>query len=86
MTVSDITDVASPTLLYLILHLFTFVRRLPIGIAGLLACCFGIAGAVVGMSQVWYTGPIGKMAGATFGADLGFEVRQRVLDITELPF
>ncbi|KAF8555380.1 hypothetical protein OG21DRAFT_1507789 [Imleria badia] len=48
--------------------------KLPIGIAGLLASCFGIAGAVVGMSQVWYTGPIGKMAGATYGADLGFEL------------
>lgn len=27
------------------------------------------------MSEVWYTGPLGKMAGAEFGADLGFEVR-----------
>lgn len=53
-----------------------FACRLPIGIAGLSACCFGIAGAVVGMSQVWYTGPIGKLAGATVGADLGFEVCQ----------
>ena len=52
-----------------------FNRRLPIGIAGLLAAFFGIAGAAIGMSQVWYTGPVGKMAGATFGADLGFEVR-----------
>ncbi|KAH0835002.1 cytosine-purine permease [Lanmaoa asiatica] len=48
--------------------------KLPIGIAGLLACCFGIAGTVIGMSQAWYTGPIGKMAGATYGADLGFEL------------
>jgi NCS1 nucleoside transporter family len=48
--------------------------KLPIGVAGLLACCFGIVGAVVGMSQVWYTGPIGKMAGGTHGADLGFEL------------
>ncbi|KAI9566325.1 cytosine-purine permease [Boletus coccyginus] len=48
--------------------------KLPIGMAGLSACCFGIAGAVVGMSQIWYTGPIGKMAGAMYGADLGFEL------------
>jgi NCS1 nucleoside transporter family len=48
--------------------------RLPLGIAGVLAACFGAAGAVVGMSEVWYTGPIGKMAGAEFGADLGFEL------------
>ena len=46
-----------------------------------MACCFGIAGAVVGMSQVWYIGPIGKMAGAASGADLGFEVRQKGLNI-----
>ncbi|KIK79423.1 hypothetical protein PAXRUDRAFT_834106 [Paxillus rubicundulus Ve08.2h10] len=48
--------------------------RLPLGIAGILAACFGVAGAAVGMSQVWYTGPIGKLAGATYGADLGFEI------------
>ena len=35
-------------------------RRLPIGIAAMLANRFGIAGAVVGMSQVWYTGRSGK--------------------------
>ena len=27
------------------------------------------------MSQVWYTGPIGKMADPTHGVNLGFEVR-----------
>ncbi|TFK32555.1 cytosine-purine permease [Crucibulum laeve] len=48
--------------------------KLPIGIAGILAGCFGVAGAVVGMAQVWYTGPIGRMAGGAFGTDLGFEL------------
>ena len=48
--------------------------RLPIGFAGVLAGCFGVAGAVVGMSEVWYTGPLGKDAGDLYGADLGFEV------------
>jgi hypothetical protein len=52
----------------------TIFSRLPLGIAGILSMCFGIAGAVVGMSEVWYTGPLGKMAGAAYGADLGFEV------------
>jgi purine-cytosine permease-like protein len=56
-----------------------FTRRIPIGIASLLACCFGMVGVVVGMSQVWYTGPIGKMAGGTHGADLGFEIRHHFL-------
>ncbi|KAG1722070.1 hypothetical protein EDB19DRAFT_1916939 [Suillus lakei] len=46
----------------------------PPGIAGIPAMCFGIAGAAIGMSEVWYTGPLGKMAGATYGADLGFEL------------
>ncbi|KAH7907851.1 cytosine-purine permease [Hygrophoropsis aurantiaca] len=48
--------------------------KLPLGIAGILAACFGVAGAVVGMAQVWYIGPIGKMAGEQFGGDLGFEL------------
>lgn len=33
-----------------------------------------MAGAVVGMAEVWYIGPLGKMAGGMFGTDLGFEV------------
>ena len=43
------------------------------GIAGIVAGCCGVAGAVVGMAQVYYTGPIAKKIGM-FGADLGFEV------------
>jgi purine-cytosine permease-like protein len=50
-------------------------KRLPVGLAGITAGCFGVAGAVVGMAEVWYIGPIGRLAGAEFGADLGFEVR-----------
>ncbi|PSS29728.1 hypothetical protein PHLCEN_2v2876 [Hermanssonia centrifuga] len=48
--------------------------RLPVGVAGIVAGCCGVAGAVVGMSEVWYTGPLGAKAGAMFGADLGFEL------------
>jgi len=47
--------------------------HLPLGIAGILAGCCGAAGAVVGMAQVYYTGPIAKTIGE-FGADLGFEL------------
>lgn len=47
--------------------------RLPLGIAGILAGCFGIAGAVAGMAQVYYTGPLAIKVGE-FGADMGFEV------------
>ncbi|SGY60748.1 BQ5605_C007g04480 [Microbotryum silenes-dioicae] len=49
--------------------------KLPIGLAAIGAICFGIAGAVVGMSQTWYVGPIGKMIGPPpFGGDIGFEL------------
>lgn len=58
------------------------LHRLPIGFAGVLAGCFGVAGAVVGMSEVWYTGPLGKDAGAEFGADLGFEVRNWCMSVS----
>lgn len=59
--------------------------KLPLGIAGILAMCFGIAGAVVGMSEVWYTGPLGKMAGAAYGADLGFELAAAFSAVTYPP-
>ena len=65
---------SSEVVLYVLVAHSIFPIRLPLGAAGVLAGCFGVAGAVVGMSEVWYTGPLGKMAGAVFGADLGFEV------------
>ncbi|KAL5480473.1 hypothetical protein ACEPAI_1743 [Sanghuangporus weigelae] len=48
-------------------------NRLPLGIAGILAGCCGVAGAVVGMAEVWYIGPIAAKLGP-FGGDLGFEL------------
>ncbi|EGN93578.1 hypothetical protein SERLA73DRAFT_189287 [Serpula lacrymans var. lacrymans S7.3] len=60
--------------------------RLPLGVAGILAGCFGVAGAVVGMSEAWYTGPLGKMAGgAIYGADLGFELAAGFAAVTYPP-
>ncbi|KAG0691788.1 permease for cytosine/purines, uracil, thiamine, allantoin-domain-containing protein [Suillus ampliporus] len=59
--------------------------KLPLGVAGILAWCFGVTGAVVGMSEVWYTGPLGKMAGATYGADLGFELAAAFSAVTYPP-
>ena len=44
------------------------------GFAGITAGCFGVAGTVVGMAEVWYTGPLAVKAGGMFGTDLGFEV------------
>lgn len=60
------------------LHALFAYPRLPLGAAGILAGCFGVAGAVVGMSEVWYTGPLAKKAWAEFGADLGFEVGEDI--------
>lgn len=47
--------------------------QLPIGIAGVLGFCVGVAGVVLGISQVWYTGVIAEKIGV-FGADIGFEL------------
>ncbi|KAG4028697.1 hypothetical protein MFRU_020g01360 [Monilinia fructicola] len=48
--------------------------RLPPGIAATVALLFGAMGAVLGMAQVWFTGPIGKLCGLEYGGDLGFEL------------
>jgi purine-cytosine permease-like protein len=49
--------------------------KLPPGIAAIFAFCCGIAGMVVGMSQVWFVGPIALKAGeAPYGGDVGFEL------------
>ncbi|KAM7206790.1 purine-cytosine permease [Rhypophila sp. PSN 637] len=50
---------------------YTNPSALPPGIAATLAICFGILGTVLGMSQVWFTGPISKLAG---NGDIGFEL------------
>ena len=50
-------------------------RELPVGIAAIAAFCVGIVGVVMGMSQVWFIGPIGKLIGnPEYGADIGFEL------------
>lgn len=64
---------ASPALYYILVCLmphFAFTRRPPVGVAGLLACCFRIAGTMIRMSQVWYAGPVGKLAGAAWWCQL----------------
>ncbi|KAL8669841.1 MAG: hypothetical protein Q9168_005593, partial [Polycauliona sp. 1 TL-2023] len=45
-------------------------KRLPIGAAALVAWLAGWAGAVIGMSQVWYTGPVALRIGG-YGGDIG---------------
>ncbi|KAJ9144494.1 Purine-cytosine permease [Pleurostoma richardsiae] len=46
--------------------------KLPIGIAAFIAFLVGWAGAVLGMWQTYYTGPLGKLVGV--GIDLGMPV------------
>ena len=55
------------------LDIYDDIRELPVGIAGITACVAGAGMAVVGMAQVWYIGPLGKVFGE-FGGDLGFEM------------
>ena len=48
-------------------------KLLPPGITALFAFACGIAGAAVGMSQVWWMGPIARKIG-DYGGDVGFEL------------
>ncbi|KAL8826243.1 MAG: hypothetical protein Q9170_007474 [Blastenia crenularia] len=45
-------------------------KRLPLGIAALTAFLVGWAGAIIGMAQTWYIGPVGAKVGG-IGADIG---------------
>ncbi|MCJ1258391.1 purine-cytosine permease [Lignoscripta atroalba] len=55
------------------LTIYNSPDKLPPGIAAMVAFCFGIFGAVMGMAQVWFVGPIGARIGTPgFGGDLGF--------------
>lgn len=49
-------------------------NKLPPGFAAIIAFGFGIMGAVLGMAQQWFTGPVGKLCGGLFGGDVGFEL------------
>lgn len=53
---------------------YTDPDSLPPGCAAALAFCFGVMGTVLGMAQTWYTGPIGRLCGAEYGGDVGFEL------------
>lgn len=44
--------------------------RLPLGIAALTAFLTGWAGAIIGMAQTWYIGPVAEKVGG-IGADIG---------------
>lgn len=46
-------------------------KYLPIGFAALASFLIGWAGAIIGMSQAWYVGPVAKRVGGGTGADIG---------------
>ncbi|GAA5873523.1 hypothetical protein JCM8547_005611 [Rhodosporidiobolus lusitaniae] len=65
------------------LEAYNNYKLLPVGIAAALACGFGVAGAVVGMGQTWYVGPIAKMIGdPEYGGDIGFELAAAFTAVT----
>jgi purine-cytosine permease-like protein len=46
-------------------------KRMPMGLAALGAGCCGAVGAITGLAQVWWTGPIAKHIGQ-FGGDVSW--------------
>ena len=46
-------------------------KYLPVGIAALTAFLIGWAGAIIGMDQVWFVGPVAARVGDGTGADIG---------------
>ena len=46
-------------------------KALPVGIAAFVAFLIGWAGAIIGMDQAWFVGPVASMVGAGTGADIG---------------
>ncbi|RLN58006.1 hypothetical protein BBJ28_00021575 [Nothophytophthora sp. Chile5] len=50
-------------------------EKLPRGFAAIFSFCVGVVGAILGMSQTWYVGPIALLCGeAPYGGDVGFEL------------
>ena len=45
-------------------------KYLPVGVAALTAFLIGWAGAIIGMYQIWYIGPVAKLV-CGVGADIG---------------
>jgi len=66
------------------LQVYDKPRLLPVGYAAIGAGACGVAGFVVGMSEVYYTGPIGAMIGSA-GGDLGFELAAAFTAVTYPP-
>ena len=46
-------------------------KYLPLGLAALVAFLIGWAGAIIGMDQAWFVGPVATLVGDHTGADIG---------------
>ena len=46
-------------------------KYLPVGLAALVSFLLGWAGAIIGMYQLWYVGPVAKRVADGYGADIG---------------
>lgn len=56
-------------------ELYDHPGELPPGLAAVCAFIVGVVGVVMGMSQVWFIGPIAKHIGdPQYGGDIGFEL------------
>ncbi|KAJ5037424.1 uncharacterized protein L3040_007599 [Drepanopeziza brunnea f. sp. 'multigermtubi'] len=64
---------------------YTDATRLPPGLAAVVAFSFGAMGAVLGMAQVWFVGPVGKLCGTGSGGDVGFELAFAFAALTYIP-
>jgi NCS1 nucleoside transporter family len=66
------------------LEAWNTASKMPIGIAGLAAFAAGIAGAVVGMDETWWVGPIARKIG-DYGGDVGNELALVFTMVTYIP-
>lgn len=55
------------------IEIYDSPRLLPTGISALIAFACGIGGAIIGMNQSWWVGPVAKKIGEYYG-DVGFEL------------
>ena len=57
-------------------------RKLPFGAAAFASLALGWVGAVLGMSSVWFVGPLALKISPPFGGDIGFELSMTFAGIT----
>jgi len=51
---------------------YTRPKLLPPGFAAVASSCCGVLGAILGMAQYWFSGPIAKLCGTDVGFEMAF--------------